>query len=75
MERNENYKVNLAQCPNCDLTCVEGHDDDGLYYCPRCGHTFSPKKPDEVTLEEFEEIRKNAKERITRSGWYGFVKS
>ena len=73
MERNCEYKVNLASCPSCNATCVEGNDNDGQIYCANCGKSFIPKEVREVTDKEYRELEKAAKIKRTRSGWIAFV--
>ena len=73
MERKNEYKVNLATCPSCNATCVEGNDNDCQIYCANCGKSFIPKEVREVTDEEYKEIAESAKAKKTRGGWTAFV--
>lgn len=73
MERKYEYKVNLAVCPSCKATCVEGNDTDCQIYCANCGNSFVPKEVKSITNEEYVELKKNAKSERTRGGWTAFV--
>lgn len=67
----EECRHEVVQCPQCQVTCLVGHDDDGQVLCANCGHSFRADNTTEITDAQLRELYKTA-ERRERSGWIAF---
>ena len=71
MERKLEKMVVLANCPNCNAICINGHDDDNQIFCAKCGRTFLPANYIRKTENEYKKLIEGATKHM-RGGWTAF---
>lgn len=65
-------RIELTKCPKCGATCVVGFDEDFQVLCACCKTSFSVGKTKEISVEEFRNLKKDAKEYFESGGWMAF---
>ena len=73
MKRTQEVRHEVNVCPQCQATCMVGHDEDGLILCAKCGCSFRADDIVEISTEQLHELFTNAT-KYERSGWMAFEK-
>lgn len=72
MKRNEESRHEVNVCPQCQATCLVGHDVDGQVFCANCGCSFRADDITEITDAQLRKLYETT-ERRERSGWIAFL--
>ena len=71
---HEEVRHEVTQCPQCKVTCLVGHDEDGQVLCAKCGCSFRADDVEVITNDELRELYQTATKH-ERSGWTAFEKN